>query len=98
MVNDRLDLYFKDTLLGEIICTGGDFPWNHGVFIPNPEAEDFREFFEYIVSGREDANPPFLPELFKDSNWFVIFKDKGLKWEIHIPSIYSDNKIGWKWS
>jgi hypothetical protein len=98
VINDTLELYFKDMMLGKIICTGGDFPWNHGVFIPNSEAENFREFFEYIISGCEDANPPFPGDLFNESLWFVLFTDKGLKWGIHIPNIYPDNKIGWKWS
>ena len=97
MSTKSLDLYFKDTCLGRITPTGGNYPWNYGILTPSAAAVPFREFFDYIESNIEVEAPPFPKEFFDNENWSVVFVEKQIKWGIQIPRWHADNTIGWSW-
>lgn len=92
----KFKLFFKEKCLGSVELTGSDFPWNHGIFFPLPEAEEFREFFLHFIGG-EEMRSGFSQELTNSSNWYLICLDDGTREDIQIPWIYEDNKIGWGW-
>ena len=99
-----MQLFFKETYIGDIMVTGGDFPWVHGVFNRSTEYEDFKGFFAYLVFIHKnvyechktaDGNA-FDAELFDENNWSI--RDGVETTLIFPPCIYDEaNKIGFRY-
>jgi len=71
--NEFMQLFYKDIYLGDIIMTGGDFPWMHGDFIKHSEYGNFKNFFNFLVS-KEKKNEDLKnidADLFDENNWTI---------------------------
>jgi hypothetical protein len=90
-------LYWKDTPLGTVICTGSDFPWMHGTFKPENTPVLFTDLFRFMTSEENfDRDLPFDLELLDDENW-TLKSDDGEEVAICIPAVHLDDaEIAWR--
>ncbi|MFB9989729.1 hypothetical protein [Bacillus benzoevorans] len=92
-----LKLYFINECLGEVQNINIDGVWVNGKIKPNKNLGKFIDFFEGVI----EEESKFVAENFNtawldDRNWFIVDGDNKKK-EIHLPAVYPDGDINWKW-
>lgn len=90
-------LYFQDECLGEIQDINTEGMWMYGKLIPNQNIVKFKDFFKALTSEENDfKESEYNEEWLKDDNWFIV-DDHQNKRGIHLPAVYEDGEINWRW-
>lgn len=90
-----MELMYKNIVLGKIEITERESFWISGNFYPNPEASEFKSFFDALVCEDGFDESQFDEDLLDENNWYVCENGKIIG--ISYPAIYDDSEIGFRY-